>query len=108
MKREKPALTRATTLAAFLKARTDLRIGVDAVGSLLDELGKLGELIVNEADKHARAEQRNTLMARDIQASLEKLLGLAGEATLFQQIEKLPAKETAQLAQKIEEWLKEH
>lgn len=108
MPKEKPALTRSTTIEAFLKARTDLRVGVDAVDSLLKELNKLGDLIVIESSKNAKAEQRTTLMTRDIQIAFEKLLGMVGEDRLFQQIEKLPAKETAQLSQQIETWLKEH
>lgn len=108
MANEKPAITRATTLEAFLKARTDLRVGIDAVESLLLELGKLGDRIAKEATLAAKGEQRTTLMARDIQTAFEKILGVMGEDRLFDQIEKLSAKETANLSQKIETWLKEH
>jgi histone H3/H4 len=106
MSQELPDLTRKTTLESFIKARTPLRIGVDALDLFLAELNTLGSQVTQTATQLAQSEKRTTLLAKDIQAALSQHLGGGNNLdSLFQSIEKLNAKDTATLAQRITAWL---
>lgn len=103
-----PSLSKPNTLEAFLKARTDLRVGVDAINALLTALDQLGTQIAQAATKSAKAEKRATILEKDITAALATLLGGSDLDGIFKRLESLNSKDTAQLAKQIEQWLKEH
>lgn len=105
---ELPSLSKPNTLEAFLKARTDLRVGVDAINALLTALDQLGTQIAQAATKSAKAEKRATILEKDITAALAALLGGSDLDGIFKRLESLNSKDTAQLAKQIEQWLKEH
>lgn len=105
---ELPSLSKPNTLEAFLKARTDLRVGVDAINALLTALDQLGTQIAQAATKSAKAEKRTTILEKDITVALAALLGGSDLDGIFKRLESLNSKDTAQLAKQIEQWLKEH
>ena len=105
---DKPSLTKPTTLETFFKSRTDLRIAVEAISFLQSELDTLGEQIAKEATRTAKQEKRTTILQRDIKEALTTLLGQTSLEGIFKRLETLSAKDTAQLSQQIEIWLKEH
>ena len=108
MKDELPELTRKSTLEALFKARTDLRIGNDALDTCLTGFNTLGSKIVSMAVANAKLEQRTTLMAKDALTAFQSIQSGNNLDDLFPQLEKLSAKDTADLAQRIKEWLEQH
>jgi histone H3/H4 len=102
-----PELTRKSTLEIYLKTLSDKRVGVDAVDVFLARLNDLGLKVVQSATRSAEAAGRNTLMGKDIEASFKTLVGGADLDGIFQNIHNLSAKETADLSQKIQDFLKQ-
>lgn len=102
-----PELTRKSTLEIYLKTLSDKRVGVDAVDVFLARLNDLGLKVVQSATRSADAAGRNTLMGKDIEASFKTLVGGADIEGIFQNIHNMSAKETADLSQKIQDFLKQ-
>ncbi len=77
-----PPAVRPTTIRAFLKERTELRISEDATDVLLELLTLTAEQIADAAKQLAIEDDRNTLMDRDIQAAYATFLQSEGPALL--------------------------
>ena len=106
---ENSAITKANTIETFIKANSQLRVGVDAVAFFLDRLNVLSAGVVKDAEAKAIREGRNTIMADDIRAGIAAATGATSDlAFLFKQLEALPAKETADLAELIRKWIETH
>lgn len=103
---EAPELTRKSTVEIYLKTLSEKRVGVDAVDAFLARLNDLGGRVVKSATRSANADGRNTIMGKDIEAAFKTLIGGADIEGIFQSIHNLSAKETADLSQKIQEFLK--
>lgn len=73
---------RATTVKRFLKERTGMRVGTDAIDLLTELLTTAADQISDEAQQLALTDARSTLMARDIQAGFEAFLKKTGPALL--------------------------
>jgi len=73
---------RPTTVARFLKERTGLRVGVDATDLLTELLTTAADQVADQARQLAEADDRSTLMARDVQAGFEAFLRATGPALL--------------------------
>lgn len=106
---ENPGITKANTIETFVKAHSKLRVGLDAVTFFLERLNTLSAGIVKDAEAKAIKEGRTTIMADDIKAGLAAATGSTADlAFLFKQIEALSAKETADLAEIIRQWIETH
>jgi histone H3/H4 len=105
----KSMITKANTVETFIKAHSKLRVGKDAVGSLLDRLNTLSMSIVKAAEKNAIKEERKTIMEADIQKAMTTVTGSTSDLQfLFKQIENLNAKDTADLSELIRNWVESH
>ena len=92
-----------------MKANTDLRIAADALKEFQKQLDALALAITKEATKQAKAAGRTTIMAADIKAAMTAVTGSTSDLPyLFRQLEKLTAKETADLSTLIQNWITAH
>jgi len=71
---------RHTTVANFLKDRTELRVSEDATELLAALLTKAAERIADSAKQLAIDDERNTLLDRDIEAAYATFLQDEGPA----------------------------
>jgi len=98
-------------MEAFMKAHTDLRVGADAIASLIDRLTALAEAVAKAAETNAKKENRTTIWAADVTAAMAPLTG-SGSASdlpsLFKRLEALTAKDTADLSALIQKWVDSH
>ncbi len=104
-----PGITKPNTVEAFVKARSTLRVGSEAVSCFLDQLNTLSEAVVKAAEATAKQEGRTTIMASDIKAAMTSTTGSTSDLPfLFKQLETLTAKNTANLADLIQKWVDAH
>ena len=73
---------RSTTVKRFLQERTGLRVGQDATDLLTELLTTVADQVAEQAQQLAGADDRSTLMARDVQAGFEAFLKATGPALL--------------------------
>ncbi len=103
------SITKPNTVETFMKANTDLRIAADALKEFQKQLDTLALSITKEAARQATAAARTTIMAADIKASMTAVTGSTSDLPyLFRQLEKLTAKETADLSTLIQKWIAAH
>jgi len=106
---ENPGITKPTTMEAFMKAHTELRVGSDAIACLIDRLTALAEVIAKAAEANAKKENRTTIWAADVTAAMTTTTGSVSDLPfLFKQLEALNAKDTADLSALIQTWLDAH
>lgn len=102
-------ITKPNTVETFMKAHATLRVGVDAVAALIDQLNLLSADIVKAAEANARKENRTTIMAADVTVAMSSVTGSTSDLPfLFKQLEALNAKDTADLAALIQKWVDSH
>jgi len=77
-----PPPVRATTIKKFLKDRTQMRVGEQAVALAVDLLTTVAEKIATGASQTALDGARNTIMARDIQEAFEAFVAESGPPLL--------------------------
>jgi histone H3/H4 len=77
-----PPPVRPSTIKQFLQDRTQLRVSEEAISHMVDLLTTLSDKIALRASQFAVAEQRNTLLNRDIQNAFESFLGESGPPLL--------------------------
>ena len=105
----KPGITKPNTVESFIKANSDLRVGVDAVACFLELLNALSETVVKDAEANAKQEGRTTIMAVDVAVAMTSATGSTSDLPfLFKQLEHLSAKDTADLATLIQKWIDTH
>lgn len=97
-----PPPVRTTTVKRFLKDRTQMRVGEDAIDLAVDLLTTAAEKIADKGSKTAVDDGRNTIMARDIQEAFEAFLrdsgpALMSPATIRTAINGIPNEEFTQL-----------
>ena len=103
------SITKPNTIETFMKANTDLRIAAEALKEFQKQLDALALAITKEATKQAKAAGRTTIMAADIKAAMTAVTGSTSDLPyLFRQLEKLTAKETADLSTLIQKWISTH
>ena len=103
------SITKPNTVETFMKANTDLRIAADALKEFQKQLDTLALSITKEAAKQATAAGRTTIMAADIKSAMTAVTGSTSDLPyLFRQLEKLTAKETADLSTLIQKWIAAH
>ncbi len=103
------SITKPNTVETFMKANTDLRIAADTLKEFQKQLDALALSITKEAAKQAQAAGRTTIMAADIKAAMTAVTGSTSDLPyLFRQLEKLTAKETADLSTLIQKWIAAH
>jgi len=104
-----PEITKANTIETFMKANSSLRIGKDAVADFLARLNALSAAVVKAAEITATNQNRKTIMAADIEQAMTSVTGNTSDLPfLFKQIEKLNARDTADLAALIRTWIDSH
>jgi len=104
-----PMITKANTVESFIKAHAKLRVGKSATSTLLNQLNTLSIEIVKETELNTTQEKRKTIMDSDIDHAVTKVTGSTSDLPfLFQQIEKLSAKDTAALSELIQNWVESH
>ncbi len=92
-----------------MKANTDLRIAADALKEFQKQLDTLALAITKEATNQAKAAGRTTIMAADVKAAMTAVTGSTSDLPyLFRQLEKLTAKETADISTLIQNWITAH
>lgn len=105
----KPTITKTNTVETFIKEATGMRVKKDAVDYFFDQLCILSEKVVKTAQDTANKEDRSTIMLRDMQLGMADFTGSSSDlAFLFKQLEKLSAKDTADLSQLIQKWVESH
>jgi len=106
-----PGITKPNTVENFMKAHATLRVGVDAVAALVNQLNLLSADIVKAAEANAKQQARTTILAADITAAMTTIT-ITGSTSdlpfLFKQLEALNAKDTADLAALIQKWVDSH
>lgn len=103
------SITKPNTVEAFMKANANLRIAADALKEFQKQLDALALAITKEAAKQAKAAGRTTIMAADVKAAMTAVTGSTSDLPyLFRQLEKLTAKETADLSTLIQNWITAH
>lgn len=106
---EKASITKPNTVETFMKANTDLRISVDTLKEFQTQLDALATSITKESENQAKASGRTTIMPADIKAAMTAVTGSTSDLPyLFGQLEKLTAKETADLSTLIHNWIGSH
>ena len=96
------SLLKTNSPKTFLRERSGLRIGTAATDKLIAVLTEAAELICDHAKQQAEADERSTLMERDIEAGLERYLQSSGPsllspATLHQALDGLDNEELAEV-----------
>lgn len=105
----KPDITKPNTVESFVKANSTLRVSSDAITQFILQLNTLSETVVKAAETHAKQEDRTTIMANDVNTAMASVIGSATDLpSLFKQIERLNAKDTANLSMMIQKWLETH
>ncbi len=103
------SITKPNTVETFMKANTDLRIAADALKEFQKQLDTMALSITKESAKQAQAAGRTTIMAADVKAAMTAVTGSTSDLPyLFRQLEKLTAKETADLSTLIQKWVAAH
>lgn len=106
---EDAEITKEGTVKAFLKAHTSQRVSVEAIPAMVAGMNELALSLAQKAEALSKAEQRTTILDRDIQEALKGLGGIENTPEgLFKAIEKLEPEIIGQLALKIAAWVKEH
>jgi len=106
---EKASITKPNTIETFMKANTELRIGANTLKEFQTQLDALATSITKESEKQAAASGRTTIMPADIKAALTAVTGSTSDLQyLFGQLEKLSAKETADISTLIQNWITQH
>jgi len=86
-----------------------MRIAADALKEFQKQLDTLALSFTREAVKQAQAADRPTIMAADVKAAMTAVTGSTSDLPyLFRQLEKLTAKETADLSTLIQKWITTH
>lgn len=96
-------ITKPTTVKTFLKANTTQRVGEDAITSMFDNLNKFSVDIVKKAETFSLAENRTTILNRDIDQAFK---GSGGEIennpdSIFKAIETMDAETIGKVIKKI-------
>jgi len=103
------SITKPSTVETFMKANTDLRIAADALKEFQKQMDALALSITKEAARQATAAGRTTIMAADVKSAMTAVTGSTSDLPyLFRQLEKLTAKETADLSTLIQKWITAH
>ena len=103
------SITKPSTVETFMKANTDLRIAADALKEFQKQMHALALSITKEAARQATAAGRTTIMAADVKSAMTAVTGSTSDLPyLFRQLEKLTAKETADLSTLIQKWITAH
>lgn len=78
-----PGITKPNTVETFMKAHATLRVGVDAVAALVEQLNLLAADIVKDAEANATKAERTTILAADITAAMTTITGSRLELRRF-------------------------
>lgn len=106
---EAAEITKEGTVKAFLKAHTSQRVSVEAIPVMVAGMNELALILAQKAEALSKAEQRTTILDRDIQTALATFTNVEPTPdNLFKSIEKLEPEVIGQLALKIAAWVKEH
>jgi len=113
-----PPITRANTVAEFLKAHGrddqggELRIGPGAGDLFLELVNQLAFQVARKAAELCRADAgRTTLLEKDVRAAYDALVWMQGSGApaspdlLFSHIDRLPTDQLAELVRRINDWL---
>jgi histone H3/H4 len=103
------AITRSNTVESYLKATLDLRISPESIDTYRKAIQQLADLLAHQAADRAKADQRTTLLDRDVTAALQAITGAVGKVdppSIFAQIDQLPTDQVAQLINLVTAWLK--
>ena len=107
--RDRMTITKPGTVKKFLKTNSKQRISTEAIPAMLENINQLAIEAVKKAEALSKADDRTTILDRDIQQAFQSLGGVdASPEGLFQAIEKLSPEEVGQIALLIAEWSKEH
>ena len=106
------SLVKRAASKRFLKEATGLRVGDEVSARFVELVQAVASSMVAQAQKHAEADDRNTLMERDLEASFENFLqegaaGLSSPQTLHQAISDLSTEDFVQLTQLLRQDLEE-
>lgn len=102
-------ITKDSSIKAYFKEMTDQRISVEAVDATMAGFNVLALKMTRQAEALSKAENRTTILGRDIEIAFQGLGGVQNTPEgLFEAIEQLEPEVIGQLALKIAAWVKEH
>lgn len=106
-------ITRRSTVEAFLKAATPLRVSPTAIDQFVSLFNSLAQTIAGKAVTLAQDDSRTTLLDRDVTQAFSTVVLSPGSGVppldptvLFDQIDKLSNDQLVTLLKRIDEWLK--
>ena len=103
-------ITKPATVKAFLKANTTQRIGEDAITTMFDNLNQFAIAIVKKAESLSLAENRTTVLGRDIDQAFK---GSGGDIEsspdgIFKAVETMGPEDIGKISILIAQWVKDH
>jgi histone H3/H4 len=102
------SITKPTTVQQFLKTRSGLRVEASAVDHFLTTVDELAGRVADKATEIAKAEQRTTMLERDVIEGFKAVVGTPGQvdpASVFRQLDALDTDSLARVINLIQEWL---
>lgn len=103
------SITKPTTAQQFLKAHAALRVEVAAVDRFVVSIDELAGQVADKAAALAKAENRTTLLERDIIEGFKSAVGTPGQApdpeAVFRLLDQLDTDQLARVINLIGEWL---
>ena len=70
---EPPPPIRETTARTFLKDRTSMRVGEDAVEAFVNHFTAVAEAVASRAAELAEEEERTTILERDVETAFREI-----------------------------------
>ena len=103
-------ITKPATVKGFLKASTTLRVGEEAITAMLTGINQAALDIVKKAEALCQAENRTTILDRDINQAFNTIGGGVDNSPegIFKAVEKMEPEQIGKISIMIAAWVKEH
>lgn len=103
-------ITKPATVKGFLKASTTLRVGEEAITAMLTGINQAAFDIVKKAEALCQAENRTTILDRDINQAFNTIGGGVDNSPegIFKAVEKMEPEAIGKISIMIATWVKEH
>ena len=105
-------ITTKSAAERFIKARirSDARIGPGVIDALIARLSQVGDQAGRKADALARADNRTTVLERDLAEAFETVSPIGGGGVVdppgvFALLDRMTTAQLGELVRKIQEWL---
>ena len=103
-------ITKPATVKGFLKGSTSLRVGEEAITAMFNGINQTASDIVKKADSLCQAENRTTILDRDINQAFNTIGGGVDNSPegIFKAVEKMEPEDIGKISIMIAQWVKEH